>query len=97
MGNIALAAAIMLGLGLLFALILALAYRFLRVAENPKLEEAVELLPGSNCGACGEPGCRAFAETLVEGESAPSGCTVSSPEGVERLADFLGVDPGAAN
>ncbi len=94
MSDIALAALIMLGLGLLFALILALAYRFLGVAENLRLEKTVELLPGTNCGACGVPGCRAFAEALVAGDRAPSGCTVSSSEGVERLAEFLGVEPG---
>ena len=58
MGNLAAAAAIMLGLGLFFGLVLALAYRFLRVEEDPRIDQVEELLPGSNCGACGEPGCR---------------------------------------
>ncbi len=84
----------MLGLGLFFALVLALAYRFLRVEEDPRIELALDLLPGNNCGACGEPGCLAFAETLVQGSNAPSACTISSPEGIEQLAEFLGVDPG---
>ena len=94
MDNILLAASVMLGLGLLFALILVLAYRFLKVDEDPRLEEVETLLPGTNCGACGVPGCRAFAETLIAGQNQPSGCTVSSPEGVEKLADFLGVETG---
>jgi electron transport complex protein RnfB len=95
--DILLGAGIMFGLGLAFALVLALAYRFLRVTEDPKLERLEEMLPGTNCGACGVPGCRAFAESLIHGDNLPSRCTVSSPEGIEALADFLGVDPGNAD
>jgi len=89
------AAAIMAGLGALFATILAVAYRFLRVAEDPRIETVEGMLPGTNCGACGQPGCRAFAEAVVNGGSPPSSCTVSSAEGIESIADFLGVDAGA--
>ncbi|MCU7859211.1 MAG: Fe-S cluster protein, partial [Candidatus Thiodiazotropha sp. (ex Lucinoma kastoroae)] len=47
----------MTGIGLLFAIILAVAYRFLKVQEDPRIEATEDLLPGSNCGACGQPGC----------------------------------------
>ncbi len=85
---------VMGGLGLFFALILALAYRFLKVQEDPRIEQTEELLPGSNCGACGEPGCHAFAEKLVLGAVSPSLCTVASEDTVEAVADLLDVDPG---
>lgn len=94
MGDITTAAAIMLGLALFFAGILVLAYRFFRVDEDPRLEKVEDLLPGTNCGACGTPGCSAFAVTLLSGVNSPSGCTVASPEGVEALAEFLGVAAG---
>ncbi len=94
MNSILVAPAIMGGLGLFFAVILAVAYRFLRVPGDPRIDDVEEMLPGSNCGACGEPGCRAFAEKLVAGALQPSGCTVSSPDTVEVIAEFLGVDPG---
>lgn len=55
------------------------------------------LLPGSNCGACGQPGCRAFAEKLVGGDTSPAQCTVSSPTAVEAVASFLGVEAGEAD
>jgi Na+-translocating ferredoxin:NAD+ oxidoreductase RNF subunit RnfB len=89
-----LAVAIMSGLGVFFGIGLAVAHRFLRVEEDPRLEMLEEMLPNSNCGACGEAGCRAFAETLVSGARAPSGCTVCSPGDIESIAAFLGVDPG---
>ena len=94
MAGFATAAAIMAGLGLFFGVVLALAYRFLRVEEDPRIDRVEELLPGSNCGACGEPGCRGLAEKLVNGALAPSKCTVSSPDGIQAIAEFLGVDAG---
>lgn len=89
------AAAIMAGLGLALATVLAVAYRFLRVPEDPRVEQVEGMLPGSNCGACGQPGCHAFAEAVVSGRAAPSGCSVSSAQGVAAIAEYLGVDAGA--
>ncbi len=94
MTSVVLAAAIMAGMGLLFASILAVAYRFLRVPEDPRVEQVEGMLPGTNCGACGQPGCRAFAESVVNGASAPSACSVTSTEGVEAIAEMLGVEAG---
>jgi RnfABCDGE-type electron transport complex B subunit len=94
MNSFILAPAIMTGIGLVFAVILAVAYRFLRVQEDPRIGETEDLLPGSNCGACGQPGCRAFAEQLVLGAVKPSQCTVSSPDAVAAVAELLDVDPG---
>ena len=94
MGSVLTAALIMGGLGLFFGTVLAVAYRFLRVAEDPRIETVEGMLPGSNCGACGEPGCRALAEKLVLGLVSPSKCTVNSPQGIEAVAEFLGVDAG---
>jgi Na+-translocating ferredoxin:NAD+ oxidoreductase subunit B len=75
---------------------LLLAGRFLRVDEDKRLEKLVSLLPGINCGACGQPGCRAFAEALLSGEAVPAGCSVSSGEARQRIADYLGVAVGEA-
>jgi Na+-translocating ferredoxin:NAD+ oxidoreductase RNF subunit RnfB len=85
---------IMTGIGLMFAIILAVAYRFLKVQEDPLIEETEVLLPGTNCGACGRPGCRAFAEQLVKGTAQPAQCTVAAPDAIEAVAELLDVDPG---
>ena len=84
----------MTALGLFFAVILAVAYRYLRVQEDPRIEQTEELLPGSNCGACGQPGCHAFAEQLVAGAVQPSQCTVAPQDTVEAVAELLDVDAG---
>lgn len=74
--------------------LLALAQRWLRVQEDPRIDAVEQLLPASNCGGCGYPGCRPFAEALVNGEAQPAGCTVSSPQGRARIANYLGVAVG---
>lgn len=86
---------ILTGLGLLFATILAIAVKKLRVWEDPRIEQVENMLPGANCGACGMPGCRAFAEKIVQQELSPGKCTVSSPSAIEKIAAFLGVDAGS--
>lgn len=88
------AGGIMLGIAGFFGVVLAVADRWLKVVEDPRLDIVEGKLPGTNCGACGEPGCRAFAEQVVNGASAPGKCTVSSPEAIEDIARFLGVDAG---
>lgn len=88
------AVGIMTGLGVLFALVLASADHFLGVEEDPALEAVDELLPGTNCGACGEAGCHVLAEKMVGGEASPSLCTVSGAAALEQIAALLGVEVG---
>jgi len=83
------------GLTLLLASLLVLANRKLHVEEDPRIDLVEEMLPHANCGACGFPGCRPFAEALVQGESAPGKCTVSTEPARLEIAEFLGVDVGA--
>lgn len=94
MEEVATGIAVMTGLGLFFAVLLALAHRFLRVEEDPRLELLEELLPGNNCGACGDPGCAAFAGKLVAQNAEPGKCTVASAALLEEIASLLGVDVG---
>lgn len=94
MNKLLLAPAIMTGIGLFFGTILAIAQRFLKVDEDPRIEATNEMLPGTNCGACGQPGCLPFAEKLVEGAVDPGQCTVSTDDSIEQIAEFLQVDAG---
>jgi electron transport complex protein RnfB len=89
-------AAILGGVGTFFATVIALARKKLYVWEDPRIDEVANRLPGANCGACGLPGCRAFAEQLVGGQIQPAGCTVASPDDRAEIAEYLGVDVGAA-
>ncbi|RLB55045.1 MAG: Fe-S cluster protein [Deltaproteobacteria bacterium] len=92
MNEIAIAGLVMTGIAGFFGVVLALANRFFRVVEDPRIDVVEGKLPGTNCGACGEPGCRSFAEALVKGASVPGKCTVSTPAAIEDVASVLGVD-----
>ena len=83
------------GLSLLLVTLLVLAHRKLHVDEDPRIDEVEQMLPHANCGACGFPGCRPFAEALVTGAASPGKCSVSTDDGRVRIAAFLGVDVGA--
>ena len=97
-GNPILDSALVLGgVGLFFGFLIAMANKKFYVWEDPRIGEVEELLPNSNCGACGQPGCRAFAEAVVDGKEQPSGCTVMGAEDLADVASYLGVDAGAAN
>lgn len=84
------------GVGLVFAFLLAIANRKLWVWEDPRIDVVATMLPNANCGACGLPGCRAFAEQAVEGKVKPTQCTVGSDAVHQAIAGFLGVDAGTA-
>jgi RnfABCDGE-type electron transport complex B subunit len=83
------------GLTFILATALVLAHKKLYVYEDPRIDVVEEMLPHANCGACGFPGCRPFAEALTTGEALPGKCTVSSGEERAEIASFLGVDVGA--
>ena len=83
--------------GLFFGILIAFANRKLKVWEDPRIDVVTGMLPGANCGACGVPGCRAFAELAVAGVQEPSGCNVLDDAGRVALASYLGVDAGAGS
>ncbi len=84
------------GVGLVFGVFIAIANKRLWVWEDPRIDIVAQMLPNVNCGACGLPGCRAFAEQAVEGKVTPAQCTVSGEAAREQIASYLGVDAGEA-
>lgn len=82
------------GLTFVLTVMLIVANKKLYVYEDPRIDIVEDLLPHANCGACGYPGCRPFAEALVSGVALPGKCTVSSDEGRAVIADYLGVSLG---
>lgn len=97
MSIVVLAVAMLGAVGLVFGAFIAIANRTLRVREDARIDVVAGMLPGANCGACGVPGCRAFAELLVAGAQKPSGCNVINADGAAGIAAYLGVDAGTAS
>ncbi len=82
------------GLSLVFGIILAVAFKKLAVQISEKEKKIRDLLPGANCGACGFPGCDAYAHALAEqtGEYPANLCTVGGSETTQKIAEILGVE-----
>ncbi|MDD5299266.1 MAG: electron transport complex subunit RsxB [Gallionella sp.] len=49
------------------------------------------VLPQTQCGKCGYPGCRPYAEAIANGEADINKCPPGGEEGIRELADLLGV------
>ena len=81
------------GIGALVALALWLARRLLAplAADNADtLVEAVDaLLPQTQCGQCGHPGCRPYAEAVVAGAPLDR-CPPGGPDTATALRELLG-------
>lgn len=61
-----------------------------RVEGDPLVEKIEAILPQTQCGQCGYPGCRPYAEAINKGEADINLCPPGGMEGVQRLADLLG-------
>ncbi len=83
---------ITLGLiGIVAAMILFFVAQKFKVFEDPRIDQVDETLPGANCGGCGFPGCRSFAEACVKAETMEGlACPVGGNECMEAIAKILG-------
>ena len=61
-----------------------------KVEGNPLVEKINAILPQTQCGQCGYPGCKPYAEAIAEGEAEINLCPPGGQEGVRKLADLLG-------
>jgi len=79
------------GLGAAAAVILYMAAQKFKVYEDPRIDEVEDALPGANCGGCGYPGCRAFAEAVVKAEDLSEfNCPVGGNDTMQKVAEVLG-------
>ncbi len=81
-------------LAFFFGLLLSIAMQKLRVEKDPRVLEILNVLPGANCGACGMPGCSAYATRIVEEKFAIDLCPVGGGETVHAIARIMDVEPG---
>ena len=80
-------------IALLAGLVLSYASSRLPADRNPLVEQVNKLLPQTQCGQCGYPGCRPYARAIVEDDTAINLCTPGGDETMQRLATLLGRDP----
>ena len=81
----------LVAIGAAAAIILYFVAQKFKVYEDPRIDEVEEVLPAANCGGCGFPGCRNFAETLVKTETWEDlFCPVGGNETMSKAASILG-------
>lgn len=97
MNDVIIYAVISLGLiGAISAVILYFVAQKFKVIEDPKIDLAEEALPAANCGGCGYPGCRGFAEALVKSANEKESidgfnCPVGGNDVMAAVAGILGL------
>jgi electron transport complex protein RnfB len=78
-------------LALIFGLILGFAGVRFKVESNSIVDQVDEILPQTQCGQCGYPGCRPYAEAIANGDDVNK-CPPGGDATVKKLADLMGVE-----
>ncbi len=80
-------------IGVASAVILYFVAQKFKVEEDPRIDTVESILPGANCGGCGKPGCRGFAEATVKATSLDGlFCPVGGAETMAKVAAALGME-----
>src|SRR5690606_41927281 len=77
-------------LALVFGALLGYAALAFRVEGDPLVDQINALLPQTQCGQCGHPGCRPYAQAIANGE-AINKCPPGGQATINALADLLDV------
>jgi len=77
-------------LSLAFGLLLGFSAIRFKVEGDPVVDQIDALLPQTQCGQCGYPGCRPYAKALAEGNEEINRCPPGGEAGIQALADLLG-------
>jgi len=91
------AVAVTVALALLLGALLGWSARRFRVEGDPLVERIDAVLPQTQCGQCGFPGCRPYAQALAEDRADINQCPPGGEAGIRALADLLGREPRALN
>ncbi len=81
------------GIGIVAAVLLSIISKRFYVKEDSRIAEIEALLPGANCGGCGQSGCHAFAVACCEaGNLEGLECPGGGKEAMNGIAAVLGVE-----
>lgn len=97
--NLILIALITLGvIGAIGAVILYFVAQKFYVYEDPRIGQVDAVLPQANCGGCGFPGCKGFADACVKADTLEGlNCPVGGAPVMAEVATILGREAVAAD
>ncbi|MDR2220635.1 MAG: electron transport complex subunit RsxB [Methylobacillus sp.] len=88
---------VMLVLALMLGLVLGYSAIRFKVEGDPLVGKIDAILPQTQCGQCGYPGCKPYATAIANGEADINQCPPGGEAGMRALADLLGVEPRPMN
>lgn len=78
-------------LALIFGLVLGFAAVKFKVESDPLVEQIDQILPQTQCGQCGYPGCKPYAQAIADGDEINK-CPPGGEATIKKLADLMGVE-----
>ena len=78
-------------LGLIFGSILGFAAIRYKIEADPIVDQLDAILPQTQCGQCGYPGCRPYAQAIADGDMINK-CPPGGDSTVVAIADLMGVE-----
>ncbi|MGI5309735.1 electron transport complex subunit RsxB [Rheinheimera sp. WS51] len=83
-------------LALVFGAILGFAAIKFKVDSDPLVDQIDEILPQTQCGQCGYPGCKPYAEAIANGDDINK-CPPGGEATIRKLAELMGVEAKPLN
>jgi len=83
---------VMAGIAIVLGAVLGFSAIRFRVEGDPLVDKIDAILPQTQCGQCGYPGCKPYATAVAAGEADINKCAPGGEEGIHKLADLLGVE-----
>lgn len=80
------------GIGILIAVMLSTASRKFHVDVDERVERILDVLPGANCGACGNPSCFGAAEAIAAERIPVTSCVAGGQDVAAGVAHVMGED-----
>ena len=78
-------------LALVFGLVLGFAAVMFKVESDPLVDQIDEILPQTQCGQCGYPGCKPYAQAIADGDEINK-CPPGGDITINKLAELMGVE-----
>lgn len=95
--SILISVGIMSIIGIAIGSVLAYASKKFEVKGDPLAEAVAKVLPGVNCGGCGYPGCKPYAEAVATGQVSITLCTAGGQKVADDIAGIMGKEKPEAH
>ena len=83
---------VMIFLAILLGLVLGYSAIKFKVDGDPMVARIDAILPQTQCGQCGYPGCKPYATAIAKGEADINQCPPGGDAGAKALAELMGME-----